>query len=294
MDVPDALGTDGVRVEDLPTDWRFYPAPPVLRDIGTGWAELRQTVVLQVPSAVVLGEHNFLLNPRHPDFGKRDNPTVAEHLTVAIDRDLESAGVEAAAVERGYVGNFAGELFINQGHMGALVAGLKPEFARKPFTRVEGACASGGLAVVACVDAIQAGHDIVLACGGEIQTTANARIGADYLARAADYATEREIDDFTFPCLFARRAKTSSRCSARSSGRKPLVFTFAFGRARSISRCAVLKSPSTSTRRPPRRRLTLAPAIARPLRSTTRPPCETPIESRSTPARWPPLRPPKA
>ena len=39
------------------------------------------------------------------------------------------------------------------------------------------------------------------------QTTVNAAEGADYLARAAHYATQRAIDPFTFPCLFARRAK---------------------------------------------------------------------------------------
>jgi RES domain-containing protein len=32
------------------------------------WAESGDTVVLEVPSAVVPGEHDFLLNPRHPDF----------------------------------------------------------------------------------------------------------------------------------------------------------------------------------------------------------------------------------
>jgi acetyl-CoA acyltransferase len=43
--------------------------------------------------------------------------------------------------------------------------------------------------------------------GAEVQTTVRAREGADYLARAAHYATERDIDDFTFPALLARRAK---------------------------------------------------------------------------------------
>jgi len=46
-----------------------------------------------------------------------------------------------------------------------------------------------------------------LVVGAEVQTTVRAREGADYLARAAHYATERSIDDFTFPALLARRAK---------------------------------------------------------------------------------------
>jgi RES domain-containing protein len=68
VDVPDGLATRDVRGEDLPAAWRRQPGPPELRDIGTRWAESCESVVLEVPSAVVAGEHNYLLNPRHPDF----------------------------------------------------------------------------------------------------------------------------------------------------------------------------------------------------------------------------------
>ena len=46
------------------------PGPLDLRDIGTHWAESGESIVLQVPSAVVPREHNFLVNPRHRDFGR--------------------------------------------------------------------------------------------------------------------------------------------------------------------------------------------------------------------------------
>ncbi len=72
--------------------------------------------------------------------------------------------------------------------------------------RVEGACASGGLSLSCGVDAIRAGADVVLVAGVEVQTTADSRTGADYLARAAHYATQRPIHDFVFPALFARRS----------------------------------------------------------------------------------------
>jgi acetyl-CoA acyltransferase len=90
-----------------------------------------------------------------------------------------------------------------------MVARVDPAFDGKPFARLEGACASGGLAVLAGVESIQAGYDVVLACGAEVQTTCNAKDGADFLARAAHYATERSMDPFTFPCLFARRTKVA-------------------------------------------------------------------------------------
>ncbi|MFQ5515882.1 MAG: RES family NAD+ phosphorylase [Myxococcota bacterium] len=70
VEIPDAVDVNQVSTQDLPAEWRHQPGPPALRDIGTGWAESGQSVVLQLPSAVVPGEHNFLLNPRHPDFGR--------------------------------------------------------------------------------------------------------------------------------------------------------------------------------------------------------------------------------
>ena len=77
----------------------------------------------------------------------------------------------------------------------------------KPVMRVEGACASGGLAFASAVESIQAGTDITLVVGVEVQTTKSAREGGDILARASHYARQREIDDFTFPALFGRRTK---------------------------------------------------------------------------------------
>jgi RES domain-containing protein len=38
--------------------------------LGDWWLESQLSAVLTVPSFVVKGEHNFLLNPAHPDFGR--------------------------------------------------------------------------------------------------------------------------------------------------------------------------------------------------------------------------------
>ena len=144
---------------------------------------------------------------RHPDFGKRENPTLEQTLQQAVDGCLADTGVDPAEIDRLYIGNFVGELFVNQGHLGAALAGTHPAFAGKPAARLEGACASGGLALLAGLDAIAAGADLVLVAGVEIQTTASARTGGDYLARASHYRRQRGLDDFTFPALFARRIK---------------------------------------------------------------------------------------
>lgn len=157
---------------------------------------------------LVGGDLTKFIGKGHPDFDEDgDNPSLENHLTNAIRGALEETGVSADAIERGYIGNFAGELFANQGHMGSLAVRAHEAFNGKPFQRVEGACASGGLAVVNAIDSLQAGQDVVLAAGAEVQTTVGGREGAGYLARAAHWETERELDEFTFPALFARRAK---------------------------------------------------------------------------------------
>jgi RES domain-containing protein len=55
---------------DLPKNWRADPAPKRLQAIGDGWLVSQASAVLRVPSAVVVGESNYLLNPFHPDFPK--------------------------------------------------------------------------------------------------------------------------------------------------------------------------------------------------------------------------------
>ena len=52
----------------LPRNWRADPPSVKVREVGDAWARAGASVVLQVPSAILPAEHNFLLNPRHPDF----------------------------------------------------------------------------------------------------------------------------------------------------------------------------------------------------------------------------------
>ncbi|MGH9465604.1 MAG: RES family NAD+ phosphorylase [Thermoanaerobaculia bacterium] len=54
----------------LPRDWDSFPAPSSTRALGDRWVAEARSVVLRVPTVVTHGEHNFLLNPLHPDFGR--------------------------------------------------------------------------------------------------------------------------------------------------------------------------------------------------------------------------------
>lgn len=70
IEIPDSASLDTVSMNDLPSGWRDYPAPPELAEIGTNWAAGNSELLLRVPSAVVRGEYNVLINPTHPDMRK--------------------------------------------------------------------------------------------------------------------------------------------------------------------------------------------------------------------------------
>jgi RES domain-containing protein len=55
-------------LSSLPKNWKASLAPAKLRTFGCDWIAGGSSVVLRVPSTLVPGEANFLLNPRHPGF----------------------------------------------------------------------------------------------------------------------------------------------------------------------------------------------------------------------------------
>ena len=55
------------------------------------------------------------IGPEHPDFGKKENPTLEEHLAAAVRQVFERYRIDPALVQRGYVGNFAGEVSFGAG-----------------------------------------------------------------------------------------------------------------------------------------------------------------------------------
>ncbi|MCW5559672.1 MAG: RES family NAD+ phosphorylase, partial [Verrucomicrobiae bacterium] len=52
----------------LPSDWISQPPAPSTQQLGSVWAASGRSAVIEVPSVLVPGEPNYLLNPVHPDF----------------------------------------------------------------------------------------------------------------------------------------------------------------------------------------------------------------------------------
>ncbi len=129
------------------------------------------------------------------------------HRTIWTEAALEAiadAGVDR--VDAMYVGCMSGGLFVGQEHLGAMLAdqlGMGPI----PGTRVESACASGGLAFrQACLAVASGAHDIVLATGVEKMTDVDGGAATYALSTAADQEYEC-YHGITFPGLYAMMAR---------------------------------------------------------------------------------------
>ena len=81
----DANLVETVEPGRLPADWRSLPAPFTLKRIGDEWVGSMRSCILEVPSAIVPHESNFILNPKHPDFPAIE---IGEPINLDIDHRL--------------------------------------------------------------------------------------------------------------------------------------------------------------------------------------------------------------
>lgn len=66
IEIPD--GVTVLRCRRPPAGWRSEPPHEASMRYGSRWLRQARSAVLEVPSAVVPSETNYLLNPNHPDF----------------------------------------------------------------------------------------------------------------------------------------------------------------------------------------------------------------------------------
>jgi RES domain-containing protein len=85
LEIADPIQSESLSPADLPEDWRLYPAPPGLADLGSAWMRSKRSLLLRVPSAIVEQEYNILINPEHPDLVR---VTVLEVKDFEFDRRL--------------------------------------------------------------------------------------------------------------------------------------------------------------------------------------------------------------
>ncbi len=69
IELPDA-DMEEVKEDLLPSAWRLFTHQEVTQRMGNAFVEEQHKLVLKVPSAVVQGDYNYLINPRHPHFAR--------------------------------------------------------------------------------------------------------------------------------------------------------------------------------------------------------------------------------
>jgi len=57
-----------LNVDALPSNWKNYPAPAALAEIGQNWVDKAETLAFKVPSTVIPTSWNYILNCNHPDY----------------------------------------------------------------------------------------------------------------------------------------------------------------------------------------------------------------------------------
>lgn len=70
IEIPSNLVIQQIHTKNLKAGWNANPHTQETQKIGDNFINLRKAIALQVPSAVVKGDFNFLINPYHKDFNK--------------------------------------------------------------------------------------------------------------------------------------------------------------------------------------------------------------------------------
>ena len=150
-----------------------------------------------------------IIGVKNTNFGEMWEKSLRDIFVEAGVGALKDAGVAGEDISSMYVGNMSSGQFVDQEHVGALIADYSG-LARNlhvPATRVEAACASGGLALRQGMLAVASGHeDIVVAAGVEKMTDISSSSASTALAAAADREWEG-IMGATFPGLYAMIAR---------------------------------------------------------------------------------------
>ncbi|WP_370588903.1 acetyl-CoA acetyltransferase [Pseudonocardia sp. C8] len=152
------------------------------------------------------GQGVFVLGGAQTDFSRvwtREGLDAADLIREVVQDALGAARVDAGDVQVGHVGNFAGELYLGQGHLGGLLVEADPAFAGMPTSRHEAACASGSMAVLAAMADIEAGrYDVALVVGAEIMRIGRGAESQRLLAAGAWVPRETEGVEFPWPHQF--------------------------------------------------------------------------------------------
>jgi RES domain-containing protein len=70
IEIPDDASIKQVGFEELAESWNSFPHAHATQEIGDRFVADNMALVLKVPSAIVQGDYNYLVNPQHTDAAK--------------------------------------------------------------------------------------------------------------------------------------------------------------------------------------------------------------------------------
>ena len=68
--IPDSIPVEEIDIKKLPKNWSKFPPLTTTQKVGDKFVLEHNNLVLKVPSAVVQGDFNYLVNPLHSDSKK--------------------------------------------------------------------------------------------------------------------------------------------------------------------------------------------------------------------------------
>ncbi|MBN2323041.1 MAG: thiolase domain-containing protein [Spirochaetes bacterium] len=150
----------------------------------------------------------FILGGYQTDFARnwtKEGKGIMAMIREVLDGGFSKTGIDPGDIDSVHVGNFAGELYAMQAHLGAFVCNYHPALRGLPTSRHEAACASSSIAALMARTEIEAGtYDLSLVMGVELMKSVDSKTGGSYLGTAAWYEKECAGVEFPFPKLFDR------------------------------------------------------------------------------------------
>src|SRR5271155_460439 len=162
-----------------------------------------------------------------------------------VDAGLAAAKVDAADIASTgviHVANAFGEMFAEQGHLGAMPATVCDGLWDTPASRHEAACASGSVAALAAMADLRAGnYDTALVLGVELEKTVHGDTAARHLGAAAWTGHEGADAKYLWPSMFATVADEYDRRYGLDETHFRAIAQVNFGNAR--------RNPNAQTRK---------------------------------------------
>ena len=154
----------------------------------------------------------YILGGYQTDFKRnwaREGKEIFDLFKDTLDGGLAETKLDASEIETAHVGNFASEIFCNQGHLGGFFAAADPKLTGTPAGRHEGACASGSLAALGASAEIEARrYGLAAVLGIEVMRNVPGDQAAANIGPTAMWAGHECLDvRYPWPHMFSEVAK---------------------------------------------------------------------------------------